>query len=110
MDLVMINQYEIYWINLDPTRGSEMSKTRPCVVISPVEMNEFLRTIIIIPVTSSIKNYPWRVKCRISNKNGSIATDQIKTVDRSRLLSKIGNLTDAEVVSLKKILRDMLIN
>lgn len=82
MDVVKeIQQYEIYWISLDSTIGSEMAKVRPCVVVSPNEMNQFLRTIIIVPITSTIKNYPWRVICNVADRKGSIATNQIKVVD-----------------------------
>ena len=105
-----INQYEVYWISLDPTQGSEMAKTRPCVVVSPNEMNQFLKTLVIIPITSTIKTYPWRVQCMISGKQGSIAPDQIKVVDRVRIGAKIGALTKAEVLELKDILQRMLID
>lgn len=110
MDVVKIHQYEVFWISLDPSQGSEMSKTRPCVVVSPDEMNEFLRTLIIIPITSTIKAYPWRISCIISNKQGSIATDQIKVVDRARIGSKIGKLSRSEITLLKDTLHRMLID
>lgn len=108
--MVNIHQYEVYWISLDPTQGSEMAKTRPCVVVSPDEMNEFLKTLIIIPITSTIKTYPWRIHCIISNKQGSIATDQIKVVDRARIGSKIGKLSKSEISLLKDVLHKMLID
>lgn len=108
--MVKIHQYEVFWISLDPSLGSEMAKTRPCVVISPDEMNEFLKTLIIIPITSTIKSYPWRVACIISNKPGSIATDQIKVIDRTRIGSKIGKLSKEEVTLLKDALHKMLID
>jgi mRNA interferase MazF len=110
MDMVKIHQYEVFWISLDPSQGSEMSKTRPCVVVSPDEMNEFLRTVIIIPITSTIKAYPWRVSCIISNKQASIATDQIKVIDRSRISSKIGKLSKGEITLLKDALHKMLVD
>ncbi len=108
--MVKVHQYEVYWIALDPTQGSEMAKTRPCVVVSPDEMNEFLKTLIIIPITSTIKTYPWRISCIISNKQGSIATDQIKVIDRARIGSKIGKLSKSEVGLLKDALHKMLID
>ena len=110
MDMVKIHQYEVFWISLDPTQGSEMAKTRPCVVVSPDEMNEFLKTLIIIPITSTIKTYPWRISCVISNKQGSIDTDQIKVIDRARIGSKIGKLSKGEVILLKDALHKMLID
>lgn len=108
--MVKIHQYEVYWISLDPTQGSEMAKTRPCVVVSPDEMNEFLRTLIIVPITSTIKGYPWRIECIVSNKKGSIATDQMKVVDRARIGSKIAELSKEEISSLKEVLQKMLID
>ncbi len=105
-----IQQYEVYWISLDPTQGSEMTKTRPCVVVSPDEMNQFLRTVIIIPITSTVKIYPWRVQCVISDRHGSVATDQIKVVDRFRIGSKIGKLSQAEISGLKQVIQKMLID
>lgn len=105
-----IKQYEVYWISLDPTQGSEMAKTRPCVVVSPNEMNQFLNTLVIIPITSTAKTYPWRVQCMISDKQGSVATDQIKVVDRTRIGSKIGALSKTEVAELKDVLQRMLID
>ena len=111
MDLVKnIQQYEVYWISLDPAQGSEMAKTRPCVVVSPNEMNQFLRTLVIIPITSTVKNYPWRVECIISNKQGSIATDQVKVVDKTRIGLKIGKLSKGEITALKEIIQKMLVD
>jgi|SRR5665647_487060 len=111
MDVVKnIQQYEVYWISLDPAQASEMAKTRPCVVVSPNEMNQFLRTLVIIPITSTVKNYPWRVECIISNKQGSIATDQIKVVDKARIGLKIGKLSKEEITALKEIIQKMLVD
>ena len=106
---MVMKQYEIYWISLDPTQGSEIAKTRPCVVVSPDELNRSLRTIIIIPITSTVKKYPWRVDCIVQNKEGSIATDQIRVVDKARLSSKIGVLSPKEIQALKQVLQEMLI-
>lgn len=105
-----INQYEVYWISLDPTQGSEIAKTRPCVVVSPNEMNQYLRTVVVIPITSTVKMYPWRVQCMVADKHGSVATDQIKVVDRSRIGSKISSLSRPEIKELKEVLHKMLID
>ena len=105
-----ILQYEVHWVSLDTTQGSEMAKNRPCIVVSPNEMNEFLRTIVIVPVTSTIKSYPWRIKCIISAREGSMATDQIKVVDKARIGSKIGKLSKGEITALKEVLQKMLID
>ena len=111
MDMVKeINQYEVYWISLDPSQGSEMAKTRPCVVVSPNEINQFLRTVVIIPITSTLKNYPWRVSCVISSKEGSIAADQVKVVDKNRIGAKICALSKSEITELKLVLQKMLID
>lgn len=107
--MVSLHQYEVYWISLDPIKGSEMAKTRPCVVVSPDDMNNFLRTIIIMPITSTIKSYPWRINCIVAGKPGSIATEQIRVVDRIRIGKNIGRLSSDEVVHLKDILNKMLI-
>lgn len=109
MDMV-VKQYEVYWISLDPTQGSEIAKTRPCVVVSPDELNQSLRIMLIIPITSTIKSYPWRVACTVQNKNGSIATDQIRVVDKTRLGSKIGIISTKEIKELKQILQEMVVD
>ncbi len=82
-------RFEVYLINLDPTIGSEIKKTRPCVIISPNEMNNHISTVIIAPLTSRLRNYPTRVPCRVEGKQGQIVLDQIRTVDKSRLIKKI---------------------
>ena len=105
-----IRQYEVYWISLDPTQGSEMAKTRPCVIVSPDEMNLFLRTVVVIPITSTVKSYPWRVKCSIADRDGSIAADQIKVVDRTRIGAGISKLSKKEIIALKEVLKKMLID
>lgn len=107
---MVVKQYEVYWISLDPTQGSEIAKTRPCVVVSPDDLNRSLRTVVIIPITSTIKKYPWRIDCVVQNKNGSIAADQIRVVDKTRLGSKIGNLSVTEIKELKQILQQMLVD
>lgn len=104
-----INQFDVYWVNLDPTKGSEISKKRPCVVVSPNELNDYLRTVIVIPVTSTIKGYPFRVRCYISGINGEIAADQIRTVDKSRIDANncIGCLLSNEKEQLQDVLNEM---
>ena len=104
----MVEQYGIYWVDLDPTRGGEIAKTRPCVVVSPPELNKYLTTVIIVPVTSTIRNYPYRAHCSISGRAGEIAIDQIRTVDKGRLRNKIGELAPDEIAHLRDILRQML--
>jgi mRNA interferase MazF len=105
----MINQYDVYWVTLDPTMGSEIKKTRPCVIISPDELNRPLSTVLVAPLTSAFKSYPFRVNCTVQGKAGSIAIDQIRCIDKSRLTSKISQLPDNISKELKKIIYEMLV-
>lgn len=104
----MVEQYEVYWIELNPTRGGEMAKTRPCVVVTPSDLNMHLTTVVIAPVTSTIRNYPFRGLCSVAGRDGEIATDQIRTVDKSRLKRKIGKLNNKEIEELREVFRQML--
>jgi mRNA interferase MazF len=90
----------VYLVELDPTRGSETRKTRPCVVVSPDELNHHLRTVIIAPMTTRGQPYPWRVTCRFRNKAGAVAVDQLRTVDRERLVQRLGALPEATVLEV----------
>lgn len=105
-----INQYEIVLVNLDPTIGSEIKKTRPCVVISPNEMNKYLRTIVIAPMTTSSKRYPTRVEVKHDSKIGWIVLDQIRTVDKQRIIKQLGRLSKPEIKELKNIMRETYID
>lgn len=107
---MVINQYEIFWVNLDPTIGHEVKKTRPCVVISPDEMNHNIGTVMIAPLTSTIKLYPSRVTCSLHGKKGTIMLDQIRTVDKRRLFNKIEKLTAKEILQVKKVIKEMLVD
>ena len=105
-----INQYQIILVNLDPTVGSEIKKTRPCVVISPNEMNKFLNTIVIAPMTTSTKNYPTRVKIKHDNKTGWIVLDQIRTIDKQRIIKGLGQLTNSEISKLKSVFKETYVD
>ena len=105
-----ISQYEIVLVNLDPTVGSEIKKTRPCVVISPNEMNKFLNTIIIAPMTSSSRPYPTRVEVQTNNKKGWVVIDQIRTVDRKRITKIFGKLSLNEIVEVKNVLKETFVD
>ena len=105
-----INQYQIILVNLDPTLGSEIKKTRPCVVISPNEMNKFLNTIVIAPMTTSSKNYPTRIEVRHDSKIGWIVLDQIRTIDKQRIIKDLGRLTKSEINELKSVLKETYID
>src|SRR5581483_5413245 len=87
-----INRFDVCLINLDPTVGSEIKRTRPCLVVSPDEINHNIRTVIVAPLTTRGNSYPTRVACRFKGKDGQIVLDQIRTVDRSRLVNKLGKL------------------
>lgn len=89
---MVAKRFEVYLTDLDPTVGSEIQKTRPCVVISPDEMNRHIRTVIVAPMTSRGRAWPSRVECRFGGKDGQVVLDQIRTVDRSRLSKRLGTL------------------
>lgn len=99
-----LSQYSIVLVNLDPTIGSEIKKTRPCVIISPNEMNRYLQTIVVAPMTSSSKPYPTRVEIKQNKTKGWIVLDQIRTVDRQRITKIFGTLTDKEIAKLKSVM------
>ena len=103
----MVKQFDVYWVDLNPTIGAEMQKIRPCVVVSPEELNAHLNTVIIVPITSSIHGYPYRVGCRITGRDGEIATDQIRTIDKRRLKKRITTLSSTEISTLQVVLRQM---
>ncbi|MBW8323670.1 MAG: type II toxin-antitoxin system PemK/MazF family toxin [Prolixibacteraceae bacterium] len=105
-----INQYQIILVNLDPTLGSEIKKTRPCVVISPNEMNKFLNTVVIAPMTTSSKNYPTRIEIKHENKIGWIVLDQIRTIDKQRIIKDLGQLTKSGIDKLKSVLKETYID
>jgi mRNA interferase MazF len=105
-----IRQYDIVLVNLDPTIGSEIKKTRPCAVISPNEMNRSLNTLVIAPMTSQAKMYPTRVKVHHDKKNGWIAMDQIRTVDKQRVLKILDNLTFVEIEKVKSVLKETYVD
>jgi len=105
-----MKQYELVLINLDPTIGSEIKKTRPCIIISPNEMNDSLSTIIIAPITSNKKKYPTRVKLATKIANGMIVLDQIRTVDKKRVIKSIGQTTLKTNLQIKEVLKEMLVN
>jgi len=89
---VVANRFDVYLTNLDPTVGSEIQKTRPCLVISPDEMNTHIRTVIVAPMTTAGKDYPTRISCTFKKKKGQIVLDQIRTIDKIRLVKKLGTI------------------
>ena len=103
-------QYSIILVNLDPTLGSEIQKTRPCVIVSPIEMNNYLNTIVVSPMTTNLKEYPTRVPVTHDGKKGMIAIDQIRTVDKKRILKSLGKLNKSEIKMCKAIIKETFVD
>ena len=98
---------EVFLVALDPTRGSEIRKTRPCVVVSPDELNAYLRTVIVAPLTTGGQRYPFRVSCRFAGKRGEVVVDQLRTVDRERLVRHLGRLSPPTFAQVLGTLQEM---
>ena len=105
-----LKQYQIVLVNLDPTIGSEMEKTRPCVIISPNEMNKFLQTIIIAPITSTSKPYPTRVEIKGKETKGWVVIDQMRTVDKRRITKIFGKISENEILKIKEVLKETFVD
>ncbi|QOI96558.1 MAG: type II toxin-antitoxin system PemK/MazF family toxin [Flammeovirgaceae bacterium] len=104
----MVRAYSVYLVNLDPTVGFEIQKSRPCVVLSPDEMNAVLGTVIIAPMTSTIRGYPSRVEVRFQNKTGEVCLDQLRAVDESRLSKQpLGRLKQSEIDEIMDVIADI---
>jgi mRNA interferase MazF len=101
---VVIRRIDVYLVDLDPTVGSEIQKTRPCAVVSPDEMNRHIATVLIAPVTTRGRSYPTRVPCRFQSKDGQVVLDQLRTVDKTRRVKRLGRLSDSEQ---KEVLRTL---
>ncbi len=96
-------RFDVFLVNLDPTKGREIKKTRPCLIISPDEMNRFISTVMIAPMTTKSHDFPTRVSCKFQGKNGFIVLDQIRTIDKIRLIKKLGkirNNAQSEVLAI----------
>ena len=104
---MVANRFDVFLVNLDPTVGSEIQKTRPCVIISPDEMNRYIATVIIAPMTSKGKVYPTRVVCQFQGKEGQIVLDQIRTIDKVRLAKKLGQIREDEQRAVLGTLAEM---
>lgn len=98
---------EVHLVRLDPTLGSEIKKTRPCLVVSPDELNQHLRTFIVAPMTTGGQAYPWRVPCRFQNRSGFVALDQLRTVDSERLVKRLGRLSAGTTTEVLDTLQEM---
>lgn len=105
-----LTQYQIVLVNLEPTIGSEIRKTRPCVIISPDEMNKYLRTIVVAPMTTQPKHYPTRVEVKHNLQRGWIVVDQIRTIDKQRIVKALGLLSSPEVMAFKSVMKETFID
>lgn len=106
---MVINQYEVYLIDLDPTKGHEIKKTRPCLIISPNEMNHNISTVIVAPMTTKSHLFPTRVEVKFSGKKGLIILDQIRTIDKIRLVKRMGKIEKKTIEKVKNIIMQMLV-
>ncbi|WP_347242429.1 type II toxin-antitoxin system PemK/MazF family toxin [Nostoc sp. FACHB-888] len=104
---MVVNRFDVFLVNLDPTIGSEIQKTRPCVVISPDEMNRYIATVIVAPMTTKGQSYPTRVACQFQGKDGQIVLDQIRTVDKNRLVKKLDQIDSDEQKAVLGTLAEM---
>lgn len=105
-----LKQYQIVLVNLDPTIGGEIKKARPCVIISPDEMNKYLRTIIVAPMTTTSKKYPTRIEVKHDRKIGWIVVDQIRTIDKQRIIKIIGRLSQPEIKELRSVIKETFVD
>ncbi len=107
---MVIYQYDVFLINLNLTIGHEIKKSRPCLIISPDEINKNIKTVIIAPMTTKSKNYPTRVSINFENKEGFIVLDQIKTIDKYRFIKKLGRIDNKTIKEVKKVIKEMLVD
>lgn len=105
-----IEQYDIVLVNLDPKLGSEIKKTRPCVIISPIEINDYLRTVTIAPMTTKSRKYPTRVKIKHNRQVGWVVVDQIRTIDKSRVIKNLDSLSDKEIILCKQVIKETFVD
>src|SRR5919107_3918225 len=104
---MVVKRFEVYLINLDPTVGSEIQKTRPCLVISPDEVNRFIRTVIVAPMTTKGTSYPTRVPCKFQGRQGQVVLDQIRTVYKTRLIRRLGKIDKQAQADVLSVLSEM---
>lgn len=104
---MVTHRFEVYLVNLDPTVGSEIKKIRPCLIISPDEMNQHINTVIVAPMTTKSRTYPSRVACRFQGKDGQVVLDQIRTVDKIRLVKRLGRIDPITQKAVLEVLGEM---
>ena len=104
---MVVKRFDVFLIALDPTMGSEIKKTRPCLVISPDEMNAYISTVIVAPMTTKARSYPTRVSCRFRGKAGQVVLDQLRTVDKARLVRRLSRISDGVQAQILSALTEM---
>jgi mRNA interferase MazF len=104
---VVVSRFDVYMVNLDPTQGSEIQKTRPCLIISPDEMNRYIETVIVAPMTTKGRDYPTRINLTFQGKKGQIVLDQIRTIDKTRLIKRLGKIDKNTAQKLLGLLSEM---
>lgn len=105
--MAMVKRFEVYLVRLDPTLGSEIQKTRPCAVVSPDQMNRHIQTVIVAPMTTKGNKYPTRIECEFDGRQGQVVLDRIRTVDKTRLVKKLGELVDETKEEVLRVLAEM---
>ncbi|MEA3474863.1 MAG: type II toxin-antitoxin system PemK/MazF family toxin [Candidatus Cloacimonadota bacterium] len=107
---MVVKQYDVFLVCLDPTVGHEIKKSRPCIVLSPDEMNKYISTVIIAPMTTKSRSYPTRIHITFQKKKGWIVLDQIRTIDKQRLIKRLGEITPKTIIKLKSVIKEMLVD
>ena len=102
-----VRRFDVFLVNLDPTVGSEIRKSRPCVIVSPDEMNRYIRTVVVAPLTTASRPYPSRVEVRFAGKDGQVVIDQLRTIDKGRLAARLGVLDADEAASVLEVLKKL---
>ena len=105
--MAMVKRFEVYLVRLDPTLGSEIQKTRPCAVVSPDQINRHIQTVIVAPMTTKGNKYPTRIECEFDGRQGQVVLDRIRTVDKTRLVKKLGELVDETKEEVLRVLAEM---
>jgi mRNA interferase MazF len=106
----VVVRFDIWWTDLDPVRGSEYAKTRPCVVVSPAELNESLKTVVVMPMTTVSRSWPFRLPVLLEGQVGQVCVDQIRVIDKSRLKSKAGSLDEGQAARLRHLIKEMYVD
>lgn len=101
-----VSRFDVFLVNLDPTVGSEIRKSRPCIIVSPDEMNRHVRTVVVAPLTTSSRPYPSRVQVKFAGKDGQVVIDQLRTVDKVRLAARLGALDASEAAAVLDVLKE----